>query len=159
MTFSFACGVLLLSVLADQHRSVALSRTLGHRVGRLRQGSWSLKKYSDARVKCIVKSTEVVAIERLVPQANIADQMPTVTSFILSYIAEVPSSRELGITADYSYIHTNPQNNSIVPTFSLNGVALTVPFSSTSTSESKGNWTATAARSIEAGRFYAAGMN
>jgi hypothetical protein len=89
---------------------------------------WSWKKYSDARVKCIVKSTEVVAIERLVPQANIADKMVTVTAFILSYIGEAPSSRELEITADYSYIHTNPQNNSIVPTFSLNGVALPVLF-------------------------------
>jgi hypothetical protein len=84
--------------------------------------------YSDARVKFIVKSTEVVAIERLVPQANIADKMVTVTAFILSYIGEVPSSRELEITAVYSYIHTNPQNNSIVPTFSLNGVALPVLF-------------------------------
>jgi len=89
---------------------------------------WSWKKYSDARVKCIVKSTVVVAIERLVPEANIADQMLTVTAFILSYIGEVPSSRELEIKADYSYIHTNPQNNSIVPTFSPNGVALQLPF-------------------------------
>jgi hypothetical protein len=25
------------------------------------------------------------------------------------------------ITVDYSYVHANPQNNNIVPTFSLNG--------------------------------------
>ena len=25
------------------------------------------------------------------------------------------------ITGDYSYVHANPQNNNIIPTFSLNG--------------------------------------
>jgi len=112
----------------------------------------------------------VVAIERLVRQATIADQRAAGNSvhsqlyrrsafhekageyqgfFSLFSFSFFCSSRELEITADYSYIHTNPQNNSIVPTSSLNGVALPVPFSSTSTSELKGNWRATAARSIE----------
>jgi len=28
---------------------------------------------------------------------------------------------KIEITGDYSYIHANPQNNNIIPTFSLNG--------------------------------------
>ncbi|MGB2668048.1 MAG: hypothetical protein WAK48_28905 [Candidatus Acidiferrum sp.] len=31
------------------------------------------------------------------------------------------SDHKIEITADYSYIHANPQNNNIIPTFSLNG--------------------------------------
>jgi hypothetical protein len=28
---------------------------------------------------------------------------------------------KIEVTADYSYVHANPQNNNIIPTFSLNG--------------------------------------
>jgi hypothetical protein len=28
---------------------------------------------------------------------------------------------KIQLTVDYSYVHANPQNNNIIPTFSLNG--------------------------------------
>jgi len=43
--------------------------------------------------------------------------------FVLLFgtMAFAQEDHKIEITADYSYIHANPQNNNIIPTFSLNG--------------------------------------
>jgi opacity protein-like surface antigen len=35
--------------------------------------------------------------------------------------ASIAFAQKLEVTVDYSYVHANPQNNNIIPTFSLNG--------------------------------------
>lgn len=43
---------------------------------------------------------------------------------IVLLFAKMPFAQDdhkLEVTADYSYVHANPQNNNIIPTFSLNG--------------------------------------
>jgi hypothetical protein len=35
--------------------------------------------------------------------------------------AALAQDHKIEITGDYSYVHANPQNNNIIPTFSLNG--------------------------------------
>jgi hypothetical protein len=42
--------------------------------------------------------------------------------------ASAQSDPKIEVTADYSYAHANPQNNSIIPTFSLNGGGGSVAF-------------------------------
>ena len=36
-------------------------------------------------------------------------------------VAFAQSDHKIEVTGNYSYIHANPQNNNIIPTFSLNG--------------------------------------
>jgi hypothetical protein len=40
---------------------------------------------------------------------------------LLGTMAFAQDDHKIEITGDYSYIHANPQNNNIIPTFSLNG--------------------------------------
>jgi hypothetical protein len=36
-------------------------------------------------------------------------------------MAFAQDNRKIEVTVDYSYVHANPQNNNVIPTFSLNG--------------------------------------
>jgi hypothetical protein len=40
---------------------------------------------------------------------------------LFAKMAFAQDDHKLEVTADYSYVHANPQNNNIIPTFSLNG--------------------------------------
>ena len=40
---------------------------------------------------------------------------------LFAKMAFAQDDNKLEVTADYSYVHANPQNNNIIPTFSLNG--------------------------------------
>ena len=63
-------------------------------------------------------------------------------------VAFAQDDHKIEITGDYSYIHANPQNNNIIPTFSLIITAAAVQLLSTLaiTSESKRSSRATGAR-------------
>jgi hypothetical protein len=83
----------------------------------------------------------VLAIEKYISKQEIYMKIRSV--LILGIVllfgnAAFAQDSKIEITGDYSYIHTNPQNNNIIPTFSLNGGG-SGAFISPSTSESKGN--------------------
>jgi hypothetical protein len=42
-------------------------------------------------------------------------------ALLLGTMAFAQDDNKLELTVDYSYVHANPQNNNIIPTFSLNG--------------------------------------
>ena len=44
-----------------------------------------------------------------------------VSVLFLGSAAFVQDAPKLEVALDYSYVHANPQNNNIIPTFSLNG--------------------------------------
>lgn len=50
-------------------------------------------------------------------------RFPMLVAFALIFgsVAFAQDSPKIEVTVDYSYVHANPQNNNIIPTFSLNG--------------------------------------
>jgi len=65
--------------------------------------------------------------------------------FLFGAMTSAQDYSKIEVTANYSYIHANPQNNNIIPAFSLNGAAVQPLFISADTSESKLSFRATAA--------------
>ena len=43
------------------------------------------------------------------------------TALLFATMAMAQGDHKIEATVDYSYVHANPQNNSVIPTFSLNG--------------------------------------